>query len=429
MLSTFTPLGWAPGLAELGLAVFVILQLPDAPRMARIHLSVGLAFAVAAMALLAEPLPALHEAAGRAAFIAVVFSALGTLRAAAQGAAWVGRAARMLVRQPPGRRYWAIAAGGTLFGAIINFGAVPLLAGMIQDASGREARGPGERSMMVALLRGFSVVRFWCPTTMAYAVATATLPGAAWPAMAAVGTAAAVAILAAGRFLDRRAGHGGAAAEAPAGFEFGKLAPLLGLLTLILALAAAIETATGARMIDGVILVAPPLTLGWLVLAQGAAGPGRLVARVVREVPAQRGEILVLANAAFVGMIVAALAPPALVEGVLTAIPPALIAPPALTLVVAIGQLGVNPLVTVTALSATLAEAPALGGSPTLIAAAMVMARGLAVGSSPGAAATLIVGRFAGRSSAEIGLRWNGAHTRTAVALISALLAGLHALG
>ena len=422
--------GWAqaPVLAVAGLALFAAPQLRAAGRMAHVHLTVGAGFALVAVLLLADPGPALFDAAVRGAFIAVIFAALGTLRAAAQGAGWVVRTARMLVRQPPGRRYWAIAGGGSLFGAILSFGSVPLLAGMIQDANGPAARTPAERPMMTALLRGFSVVMFWCPTSMAFAIATATLPAASWTVMSLLGAGCAVLVLTSGRLLDRRSGQGGIAAAEPEAFSARKLAPLLGLLALIFALAAALEAATGSRLIDGAILCVPLLALGWLTLAQGRAGPGRLVRWLARDTPAQRGEILILVNAAFVGMIVAALAPPSLVDAALAAVPAALIAPLALVLIVVLGMLGVNPLVTATALAATVADAPSAGVSPTLLGAAITIAWGLAVGSSPGAAATLMIGRFEGATSAEVGLRWNGAHTWTAMALVSGVLMLLHPL-
>jgi hypothetical protein len=418
---------WAPA----GFAGFLLLQARGLAPVAWLHLGAGAAFTVLTLALVAEPGGVLAEGFRRAGFIAVLFAALGAIREAAQTSPLVADAGRMLVRQPPGRRYFAIAGGGTLFGAILNFGVVALFAGMIQGLTGAQ-RGVSrseerERRMMLALLRGFSIVMFWCPLTMAFAVTTATVQGAQWPAMVALGAAFALIALVCGWRIDGLSGREPVQAQ-PEAFAWSRLAPLAGLLALMSALAIMIDELTAGQLIHGVILFVPLVGFVWLVRDAGLDGARAMGGYVTRQIPRQRSELAILANAAFVGTLIAALLPQGAVDAVLgpQGAPAVLIPPLALLLVVVLGQLGANPLLSVTALATILNDPAAYGVNPSLMASALAVGWGLAVGSSPAAAATMYIGRLTGQRAFTVGGRWNARFTWTTLALCALALMVLH---
>jgi hypothetical protein len=195
-------------------------------------------------------------------------------------------------------------------------------------------------------------------------------------------------------------------------------------------LAVIIEETTSGQLIHGVILIVPLMAVAWLIRDGGLAGLKRLSRYIVQQVPGQRGELVVLGNAAFVGTMVAALVPQGVIDGFLGqgTFPAALIAPAALIIVIAFGLIGANSLITVTALASIIASPSQFGVDPSVFAAALVMGWGLNVGSSPAAAATMIVGRLTGQGSFTIGCRWNGPHTWAATFVCCILLIAMHAI-
>ncbi|MBB4285180.1 hypothetical protein [Roseospira goensis] len=432
----------APGpvaVTLVALAAYLLTQAGCLSRTAWAHLSVGAAVALTTVVLLDDPGPTLVTGLGRAAFLAALFAALGTLREAARASPMVHETGRMLTQQPPGRRYVAITAGGTLFGAILNFGAIGLLGGMIQDANTvQAARGEArirairERRMMLALLRGFSVLMFWCPLTVAYAIVGETLAGAHWTGLMTLGLGMAVIVMAIGWTLDRLTMPRPRAVGPRAPFRWRRLGPLLGLLLLVFGPAVAVEQLTAGRLIHGVILVVPVLATAWLTLARGPAGAARRLGRyLATAVPNQRAEIAVLGNAAFMGAAIAGVLPAVGLHdpfagltglGMPTVLVPAVVP----WLVVAAGQAGANPLLTVTVLVALIGDPAALGVSPTVLGLGLVMGWGLTVGSSPATAATMMIGRMTDRSAAAVGRGWNGGHTLVSLTAVSLALAGLH---
>lgn len=425
-----------PVIAALGL--FLLVQARRLPMAAWGHLVCGAVTAAGAVLVLDEPWPVLLEGLHRAAFLAALFAALGSLREAARTSRVILETGRMLVRQPPGRRYAAITTGGSLFGAILNFGAVSLLGGMVKDVNTLEAAGGDERvrairekRMLMAVLRGFSTLMLWSPLTVAYALVGAVVPAASLSAMAVLGGVATVAVLAIGWAVDRMSMPPSRRAPGQDVFAWRRLAPVVGLIALVFGLSIMVEEITRARLIDGVILTVPFLALAWIVAGDGAGrGLSRLGRYVCEGVPTQRTEVAILGNAAFLGAVIAALLPEAGVGGLVSraAIPSVVVAALIPWLVALAGQAAINPFITVAVLVALLGEPAALGLDPTVLGLGLVMGWGLTVGSSPVTASTMIVGTLAGQSPGRIGRGWNGLHTLLSLAFCSAFLAVLHAL-
>ena len=421
------------GAAIAALLLFLALQLRHCATSTRVHLAVGAALAASVIAVVPAPGAALAEAMLRACFVTVLFASLGVLQTAIAGAPRFVAAGEMLVRQPAGRRYFALSGGAALFGGVLNFGVLPLFGALVQGARPAPA-GPDsaaaialrERRMLLAMLRGFSVVMFWCPLTMAYAITTTTVEGANWLGMAGIGLVLATAVVVLGRYFgnERRAGAAPAPATVP--FSFAALAPVAALLLLLSVLAAGVEEFTAGRLVHGVILFVPLAGLALLVTVRGREGPARLRDYVVRDVPRQRNEIAVLGNAAFCGAAIALLLPEGSVAGILQQFL-AVAAIPALCLavVVLLGQVGFNPLLSVTVLASILANPGAIGLDPTVLAVALTAGWGLSVGSSSAAAATMMIGRMTGENAWTVGSRWNGAFTLAATGLAMAVTTAL----
>lgn len=418
--------------AYVALGTFVLCQLPSVRWPVWLHLAIGALIAGVAATQLQAPLEAFTVAMGRAALLAALLASLGMLREAACMSESVLRGGRMLVTQPPGRRYLAISGGSTLFGAILNFGAVGLLGGIVQSvntlASARgleEVRKLREKRMMLAVLRGFSLCMFWCPLTIAYAVVIAIVPGVSWPLMVGIGALISVLCLALGWAVDRYTMPRAGTETQWQAFTWKPLLPLLGIVLLVSALAASVEALSGGLLIHGVILVVPLVAAIWIGLQQRIAAPGARLARYVRDaVPAQRVELIVLGNAAFLGVLVSYLVAETPIRDLMaTGHVPGFAIPLLIPwLVVLAGQLNMNPLISVTVLGAIVGGPTDVGVPPEVLATAFVLGWGLTVGSSPVAATTLIIGRTLGIRSRVIGRGWNGQFTVLALILCSLCL-------
>ncbi len=420
------------------LALYLLLQADRLSRTAWLHLGAGAAIAAVAVLQFQVSGDELVTALSRAAFLAALFSALGALREAARSSPTILDTGRLLAQQPPGRRYAAMSLGGTLFGAILNFGAVALLCGMVRDSNTLEAAGGDariqairEKRMLLAVLRGFSTLMFWCPLTVAYAIVTTAVAAASWPAMVLLGTLATLGVLALGWLLDRLTMPRPRRRADVEPFHWRSLAPLLGLLALVFGLALLVEETTQGQLVHGVILVVPLIALGWIALGSGWSQSALRMGRYLsRSVPRQNGEIAVLGNAAFLGAVIAALLPQTGVQALLDrAELPAVVIPAVLPwLVVGVGQLGANSLITVTVLAAVIGDPARFGVDPTVLGLSLVIGWGITVGSSPAAVATMMIGRLSGRTPGAIGRGWNGVYTLLALLFCSAFVALLHLL-
>ncbi len=421
-------------LTFLALGAYVLWQLDRIPGAVWIHLGLSVIAALLAVRFLPHPDAALVLALDRAALLAALLASLGLLRDAACTSGMVLTGGRMLVRQSPGRRYVAISGGSSLFGAILNFGVVGLLGGIVQQANNAErtndesVRRLRERRMLLAILRGFSVLIFWCPLTVAYALVIAIVPGAEWTAMVGYGVVGALLTVTLGWALDRLAMPRPAAGRVWEPFDAWKLLPLVGIVALISGLAAGIELLSEGLLIHGVILAAPLVAMIWLALQAGVQlGVLRTVHYVGTAIPAYRTEVIVLGNAAFLGALISSLVTETAMQDwiVGAAVPGLAIVVGLPWLVVMLGQFGVNPLISVTVLAAVVGDPAAKGLDASAIGVALLIGWGLAIGSSPVVAATMMVGRLTGETARTVGAGWNGTFTLLALLAASLFLGAL----
>lgn len=430
----YEPLTW---LAWAGLIVYLIDAWVHLPFRGRLFLLICLGLAGVVVATRADPGHAFAAALSRATFVGTLFTALGFLRDAAETSPVVRRCGHFLAKQPPGRRYLALNAGGHIFGLILNFGVIPLLGAMVASSVGSDDSPRGRlrlRRMMTAVHLGFSTILTWSPMTVSLAVVLTALPDTPWSAIAPWCLVSALGYTVLGYLLDRRLkpppGQRGTFPR-PDG-SWALVLPIIGLVILVFAAGGAWSTYTGTRLVLGVMTATPVIGTLWLLQQYIASHDGRwgdvaaalgrrLGRHVDRVFPTYRMEVALLSSAAFIGSMVAILLPPGFIEQALAMVPlpPWALAVALGWLVVALGQLGANPVLSVTILTGALPPPATLGVAPEVLAVALTGAWSLTAASSPFSAATLVTGKLGGVSASVVGLRWNGLYTLAGLVLLT----------
>jgi len=394
------------------------------------------ALALTALAVTGGPAAAgdLLLAATRATFIAAFFIALATLRHAAATSPAIERCGRYLASRPPGKRYLALTTGGHLFGLILSYGAISLLGSLAEGAARSEPdpriRALRTRRMLLAVQRGFVATLAWSPLAFSFAVSTSIIDGSSWAAALPICIVNSLILAALGWLMDHLVKPPvRPAAPRPSGAgRWQDTLPLLLLLALLMAAVFGLQYVTNIRAVGVVLVAVPLLSLGWVALQLDLAGrrvgPGMIASGrdfVTKTVPDYRAEIMLLSMAAYIGSLGATLLLPWLPDsfGIMTELPDWMVLVGLVWLVPITGQLGMNPVLSVTLLAPLLPPPGSLGIAPDLIVAAITAGWALGGASSPFTATTVIVGAIGKLSPWRVGLGWNGAYTVLAGLLLS----------
>ncbi|WGF89522.1 hypothetical protein [Marinivivus vitaminiproducens] len=360
-----------------------------------------------------------------AAFLMAFLIALGFLRDAAATSPLVGQSGRYLVDQPPGRRYAALSLGGFLVGVILSYGVVTLLGAMIMRGvadSDPSVRAIREQRMLAALVRGFSTLTLWAPTSVTMALILALLPDLTWARQLPVGLGLVFALLTLGWLLDRwmwrRPLRPVAEGAKP---DPGPIVRMAGLVGGVLAAVIVLSRFVTGDLVVAAMVTAPVFALGWIAWQHLDPGSGfrssayvrRLRAIFTESLPAARSEVVVLGSAGMIGTCVIALVPIADVVTWLNGLGlPALVILAAMSASVVISaHLGVNPMVLVTLWGTATHSGLLAGTHSSLIGLALAAGWSLALNTAPTCASMLIISRLAGRTITEVGLRWNGLYS------------------
>ena len=362
------------------------------------------------------------RAVASAAFIVAFFSALASLRSAAQQAAAIRAGGTFLALQPPGRRYLALTLGGQAFALLLNYGAIALLGSLAtaaaRDEPDAEIRAHRTRRMLLAIQRGFVASLPWSPMSFAVAISTALIPGTSWGTMLLPGLATMVLLTGVGWGLDTlfkpKLSRPPAPRIPPEG-SWALLLPLALLLGLLVLSVLVLQLATGFRVTGIVMLVVPLMALGWVALQQREGGPSlprRVREFVCADLPSFRGEITLLMMAGYIGTVGAPLLAPLIQSSPFHPedLPTPLVLAGLVWLVPLCGQIGMNPILTVSLIAPSVPSAEMLGVPPVAIVTAITAGWALGGISSPFTATTLLVGNFGGVSARHVGLRWNGSY-------------------
>lgn len=374
-------------------------------------------------------------ALSRMTFFPAFVAALGLLRAAADMSATVEAAGRLLVNQPPSRRYAALTAGGHIFGILLNIGGLALLLDMTKRANTLEA-GFGdpkvvalrEKRMTLAVMRGFSSIAFWSPLGLALNLLLACMPDVAWAEVAPYGLLGAIGFMSLGLLFDLvenpRPTRPRSTVRDPSGVR--AVAAMVGHIAALSGLSLAAEQLTHFSFQAILINLVPLYAVAWLVgsaMKNGKAPlahAGRtLLERGVARWPTYANEIAIFAASGLLGVILADLAPRDALQAAIAAAaaPAGVFAAGLAACVVLLGLLGVNPMISASILAATLSSIEVPGLSQANIILALAGGWACIIGLGPLMSSLVMTASVIGRPPTVVGLRWNGRFAAAAFVL------------
>ncbi|MGO1118166.1 hypothetical protein ACTL6U_05660 [Rhodovibrionaceae bacterium A322] len=343
---------------------------------------------------------------------------------------------RYLTEQPPGRRYLTLHVGGHFFGVLLNFGAISLLAPMIQRGVKSQSVGRPpltaayrERRQLSALTRGFSWFNIWAPTSIAQVVVLATVVESSALIVGLSGGAIALILVGVGWYLDRQTGkqvhkelvQGGLtpAELTYQPFPWSAFGRFLGVAFLLVAGGGLAAFVFHLPLVTAVMVVALPITIGWILLLCHARADGRSLRRekirglFLQSAPAGSPEAMTLATAGFIGLVGAGLVDGAwLADGLnLQNVPPVLIYILVAALLPLASSIGLPPMLMVTFLGSLLTGLEGTPLNPTWLALAFLCGWSMNLTGSHFGATALVLGRVAGVAGTTYAWRWNGVFT------------------
>lgn len=414
--------------------ILVMIFTPYVPRGRQAFVLVAFGLSFANMLLHDNWVATLERGLDTATFIAAFFSTLTTLKFAADTSPGIRRCGRFLSQQPPGRRYMALTLGGQLFGLLLNYGAISLLGSMsvanAEQETNPEIRRHRIRRMLLAIQRGFISILPWSPFSFAIVISTSLVPGTSWAQCALPGLVNGAILAGTGWLLDTLFKPKLSTPRPPRSKpddNWSATLPLVSLLMLLVILLGGTHLLTNVRILVLVMIIAPLVSLGWIAVQANGNQPLRRVGQrgkdyLLVQLAGFRSEMVLLMMAGYIGTV----ASPLLGDLMqvwrldLSAMPGWSLLVLLVWLIPAAGQLGMNPILVAALIAPLLPDAAALGVPPSSTVVALTAGWILSGVSSPFTATTLLVGRFAGVSSAHVGQRWNGAFTVLCAVLLSA---------
>lgn len=378
------------------------------------------------------------EAVDLAAFFAAFILLLTGLKIAAEKSRSVLSVGRYLIRQPASGRYVATATGGHFLGVFLNFGAISLMAPLIQNAAKTDdgvVNTDLERRQISALLRGFAWILLWAPTTLTQAVLLTLFTEISYAKIIALGVATSALMICVGYLFDRTEWrtHPQDAAPAPP-FpkpEFGRLALVCG--TLIGA-TAALQMAFDYTTALSLMFVAPTVTVVWFI-AQKPDG-ACLRTQLASFWPALGDNASGLARSAialglsgFIGRLLADVLP---IEELTAQIDLAGVSGwlflAALPILITLGgQVALSPIILVVFIGQVIQTLPVLPAAPTNIVFALSAGWALSMFASPNATATLLISATTKLAPTTLTWRWNLKYAAVCYVILVVIFALLEA--
>lgn len=417
----------------------------------RLLLAFGLVITAGAAVIDGDPVRLIERGLDQATFLGAFMILLALLREGAITSASVLALGRYLTRQPPGRRYIAIAAGGQVMGVVLNFGALSLLGPLIQRGAragtdvAPDVTAVRERRQLSALARGFSWIIAWSPTSIAQALVISLVAGADHGRVIVMGVAVAACVMTAGWLEDRIVGARARARLAAAG-QLAQSDPLpfpardfvrFACVCLGLAgISAAIMALAGARIIPALMVAAPVVTVVWIWLQirgepdvrQRALTRTREI--VLGSIPASCPEAMTLSVAGYAAIVATGIIDARATAEMLglTDLAPLAIYIAIIVIIPVLSNCALPPMFSATFLASFLSATPGLGTDPSLVALALIMGWALNLTASPFGATALVLGRVTGVPGTTLTWRWNGAFTALAYGIAIAFLGVFSAL-
>ncbi|RAI04125.1 hypothetical protein DLJ53_06660 [Acuticoccus sediminis] len=401
----------------------------------RVLATAAVILAIIGIFVLPDPGAVMWKGIQQSCFLAAFMVLIGIMREPASTSLAIDHLGQYLTRQPPSRRYGAIAIGSAVLAALANVGALSLLAPLIQ-AGVNAAKAAGdtpdvtaikERRQYAATLRGFAIVVMFSPTTVTQALLGNLFPGASHSAILVFGFTLAMIWLAIGWAQDQIEGRAISRGLSMAGALPQRRPPLplpkravrdLAIVVAVLIAAAGIlAPAMHIEVVPALMLTAPFLTVAWIA-TQNARLPAReraaMVAHrmgriVMRSLPRSAPEAMTLASAGFIGTMLGALLPTDALAWTLGLGPAGKVliiaAVPALIILAA--QIALTPIVVGVCLAASYQALGALPISPLAMVMSLSVGWALSLTASQFTAAPLILSRLTGIPTLRLSWGWN----------------------
>ena len=195
--------------------------------------------------------------------------------------------------------------------------------------------------------------------------------------------------------------------------------PILGLITIVGGIFVGIlllRRIMGSSISEAVIVVLPAASLVWMLVQCLSMRQGillryghRIRLLLSQTLSNQRTEIIVLATAGFIGGAGSGLLPYETMGQWLRQIPYAYVALPLMVfwLVLVLGYIGVNPVITVSVIGTLIAQPEAFGIEPIFLGMVYLLCWSLTAQLAPFTASNLILASIAGVSSVVVVNQWN----------------------
>ena len=225
---------------------------------------------------------------------------MGLLREAAARSPAVLTCGVYLTMQPPQRRYFATHLGGHGMGVLVNFGAISLLAPLIQRGVTASGAPPDialirERRQLTALIRGFSWMVVWSPTSVTQALLATSIAGVQLHGLVLYGLLTSLLMLGVGwsedrlhwRGLARRVRADGWKASRPPPFPGRAFLSLAGVSAAIIASVIIFHWLLAIPTTHALMITAPLTLIVWLIAQGGTAAFAGEYARHSSRRPAQ----------------------------------------------------------------------------------------------------------------------------------------------
>lgn len=424
----------------VGLLIGITLLAPSLPRPGKVFVAAAFILIIATFLMASDPWPIVRTALSRGAAFAGLMTALGLMREAAANSPLIRACGTHMIAQPPKLRYAALAAGGHLFGLILNLGALIMLSTMVM----RGATGTTDprlsdlrrRRALTAILRGFGTTSTWSPMAVTPTVVLSTLPMLKWADILPYTLTLMVLFLVVGWIFDNfetkhlvRALQSVAREPAPVG-GWGQQVRLVGLVGIILACVIGAETVFHANVTTAVMIAAPPVGLVWMVVQswrrRGAWLLGLRIRRLIlRRLPRESLETVMFSCSGMIGIMVAALIEPSWIIAVTRPIPAVIVPIMVFWAVIAAGQFGISPVISVVVIGGALGGAGVVHVTPYALATALTAGWSLTTAWSHFTGSVLSVSRISGVPAPVVAHDWNGRYSMACAIAVTLFVAAI----